>query len=103
MSLKQYENAQKDFAAILQSQPANAAAYRGLALAKQRGGDLAAAIRNYQQAAQFEPSALNYLLLAQALEQAGQTEAARAAQSQAATLAPNLADDQAIAHRLLTE
>ena len=103
MSLKQYENAQKDFAAILQSQPANAAAYRGLALAKQRGGDLAAAIRNYQQAAQFEPSALNCLLLAQALEQAGQTEAARAAQSQAATLAPNLADDQAIAHRLLTE
>ncbi|MGH9641070.1 MAG: tetratricopeptide repeat protein, partial [Terriglobales bacterium] len=103
MSLKEYESARQDFGAALQAQPGNAAAYRGLGLAEQRGGNIAAALRDYQFAADLEHSATNVLLLAQAYEIAGQAEAARAARSQAASLTLNLADESATVHRLLTE
>jgi protein O-mannosyl-transferase len=103
MSLKDHENARRSFASVLHAQPANAAAFRGLGLAEQRAGNLAGAIPNYRQAAQIEPTAVNYLLLAQSLELAGQIEAARAAGSQAASLGTNWNEDAATVKRLLTE
>jgi protein O-mannosyl-transferase len=102
MSLKQYDNAKKDFAAVLQMQ-SRADAFRGLGLAEQRSGDLATAVRDYQSATQLEPSALNLLLLAQAYEATGQNESARAARAQAAILSPNLNTNNALLKRLLTE
>jgi protein O-mannosyl-transferase len=103
MSLKNYENATKEFIAVLESQPANASGWRGLGLAEQRGGHLAQAIQPYQQATGLEPSGANYLLLAQALELSGQADAAHAAQSRAQAVSPNLNDDSETVQRLLTQ
>ena len=88
---------------MVEAQPANAAAWRGLGLAEQRGGHLAQAIQPYQQTVQLEPSGANFLLLAQAYEQAGQPDASRAAQSQAAAISTNLSDDNETVRRLLTQ
>jgi tetratricopeptide (TPR) repeat protein len=103
MSLREYEKAIQDFMTVLEAQPSNAAAWRGLGLAEQRGGHLAQAIPHYQHATELEPTGTNYLLLAQACEQAGQTEAARAAQSRAASISTNLNDDHATVQTLLTQ
>lgn len=103
MSLKQYDNAVQDFRAALATQPTNAAAYRGLGLAEQRGGNLAQAIRDYQSAAQLEPSAVNYLLLAQALGASGETNLSRAALNEAASTSSNMNDDLDTIRRLLTQ
>lgn len=103
MSLKEYQNATQDFITVVEAQPANAAAWRGLGLAEQRGGHLAQAIQPYQQTAQLEPSGANFLLLAQAYEQAGQADASRAAQSQAAAISTNLSDDNETVRRLLIQ
>ena len=103
MSLSRYEDATRDFITVLEAQPASAAAWRGLGLAEQRGGHLAQAIQPYQHAAQLEPSGSNFLLLAQACEQGGQTDAARAAQAQAAAISANLNDDNDTVQRLLTQ
>lgn len=103
MSLKEYENATKEFIAVLEAQPTNAAAWRGLGLAEQRSGHLAQAIPHYQNATQMDPSAANHLLLAQAYELAGQSEAARAERAQAASISPNLNDDTETVQRLLTQ
>ena len=103
MSLNQYENAGKDFISVLEAQPSNAAAWRGLGLAEQRSGHLTQAIPHYQQAAQLEPSGANHLLLAQAYDLAGQPEAALAERSQAASISPNLNDDTETVQRLLTQ
>ncbi|MGA9473528.1 MAG: tetratricopeptide repeat protein, partial [Terriglobales bacterium] len=102
MSLKEYQNATQDFITVVEAQPANAAAWRGLGLAEQRGGHLAQAIQPYQRTAQLEPSGANFLLLAEAYEQAGQADAARAAQSQAAAISTNLNDDNETVRRLLS-
>ncbi|HXY78389.1 MAG TPA: hypothetical protein VEH47_06205 [Candidatus Acidoferrales bacterium] len=101
LSLKQYGNAQQDFEAALQVQPENSSAYRGLGLLAQRAGDIARATKDYERSAELQPSPVGYLLLAQALEIAGQAEAARAAQSQAARMAQDLNDDIAVVRRLL--
>ena len=100
-SLKQYGNAQQDFEAALNEQPANSAAYRGLGLLEQRAGDIIQATKDYERSAELQPSPVGYLLLAQALEIGGQAEAARAAQSQAARMTQDLNDDIATVKQLL--
>jgi Flp pilus assembly protein TadD len=101
-SLKQYADAKQDFEATLDQQPGNSPAYRGLGLLAQRAGDIAQATQDYARAVEIEPSPLGYLLLAQALDTGGQTEAARAAQSQAARMTPDLNADIAVVKQLLT-
>ena len=100
-SLKQYDNAKQDFEATLNEQPGNSSAYRGLGLLAQRAGDIATATRDYQRSVELQPSPLGYLLLAQALEIGGQTEAARAAQSRAASMTRDLDHDVATVKQLL--
>jgi len=100
-SLKQYDNAKQDFEATLNEQPGNSSAYRGLGLLAQRAGDIATATRDYEQSVELQPSPLGYLLLAQALEIGGQTEAARAAQSRAASMTRDLDHDIATVKQLL--
>ncbi|MFZ3342210.1 MAG: tetratricopeptide repeat protein [Terriglobales bacterium] len=103
MSLKEYENATRDFITVLEAQPTSAAAWRGLGLAEQRGGHVEQAIQPYQHAAQLEPSGANYLLLAQGYRQAGQVAAAQVAQSKAAGASTNLNDDNETVQRLLNQ
>ncbi len=100
-SLKQYDKAKQDFEAGIRQQPGNSLAYRGLGLVAQRAGDIAGAITNYERAVELQPSPLGYLLLAQALDRAGQGDAARAAQTEAARMAPDLSDDIATVKQLL--
>jgi Tfp pilus assembly protein PilF len=103
LSLKQYDGAKRDFEAVLGLQPANSAAYRGLGLAAQRGGDIAQAIQNYERSVEILPTAAGYLLLAQALEIGRQKETARAAQNRAARMSADLSDDMAMVKQLLAE
>jgi tetratricopeptide (TPR) repeat protein len=100
-TLKQYDHARQDFEAVVKEQPGNAAAYRGLGLAAQRAGDITQAARDYELAVELEPTPVGYLLLAQALERGGRAEAARAAQSQAASMTRDLNDDMAVVKQLL--
>ena len=101
LSLKQYDGAKLDFEAARNLQPENWAAYRGLGLAAQKAGDMPTAAQNYQRSVALQPSSVGYLLLAQALASAGQSEAARAAESQAAGMTRDLNDDLATVKQLL--
>jgi len=100
-SLKQYDNARQDFEAALNQQPEYPSAYRGLGLLAQREGDMIEAMKDYQRSVELQPTPVGYLLLAQALEIGGQTEAARAAQFQATRMTQDLNNDIAIVRQLL--
>ncbi|MGA2966012.1 MAG: tetratricopeptide repeat protein [Terriglobales bacterium] len=101
IALKQYDNAKREFDAVLVEQPGNPDAYRSLGLLAQRAGDIAEATQDYERSVALDPTPVAYLLLAQALEVQGQTEAARAAQSQAARMSQNLSADIATVKQLL--
>ena len=100
-SLKQYGLAKHDFEATLEEQPGSAMAYRGLGLAAQRVGEITQATKDYERAVELQPTPVGYLLLEQALEIGGQTEAARAARSQAARMSSDLNGDIVTMKQLL--
>jgi tetratricopeptide (TPR) repeat protein len=100
-ALKQYDSARKDFEAVLQFEPQNAVAYRALGLLAQRAGNMGLAVQDYERSVATQPTSLGYLLLAQALEISGHAEAAREAQSRAASLTQDLKADSAIMRQLL--
>ena len=100
-SLKQYDSARQDFEATLKEQPGNAMAYRGLGLVAQKDGDIGLATTDYERSVELQASPVGYLLLAQALEMGGQTDAARAAQSHAARISRDLTGDVATVKGLL--
>ncbi len=102
-SLKQYDYAKQDFEAGLKQQPRNSAAYRGLGLVAQRAGNINEAVRDYARSVQLQPSSVGYLLLAQALDRAGQSDAARSAESQAASMTRDLNDDIATVRQFLAD
>jgi Flp pilus assembly protein TadD len=56
----------------------------------QKSEDLTAAIQAYNHSLELTPSDFGYLLLAQALDQAGRHDEAEAARRQAAALSQNL-------------
>jgi Flp pilus assembly protein TadD len=101
IALKQYDNAKQDFEAALRVQPGNPGANCYLGLLAQRAGNIGQAAQYYERAVEIEPTSTGYLLLAQALEIGGQTEAARAAQSQAARMTPDLNRDIATVKQFL--
>ena len=101
-SLRQYDSAKQDFEAVLRLQPANWAGYRGLGLVAQRTGDIPGAIHDYQISVELEPSSVGYLLLAEVLWSARESEAARAAESKAAQMSRDLNDDAASVKQLLS-
>ncbi len=92
LSLKEDGNAKQDFEAALDQQP-DSSAYRGLGLLAQRTGDINQAAKDYDRSVELEPTPVGYLLLAQALEIGGHTEAASAAQSRAARMTQDLNAD----------
>jgi protein O-mannosyl-transferase len=100
-SLKQYDGAKQDFEATLMQQPGNSMAYRGLGLVAQRVGDISEAAKDYERSVELQPTPVGYLLLAQALQIGGQTEAAGAARSRAARMSPELSRDIASVKQLL--
>jgi tetratricopeptide (TPR) repeat protein len=70
-------------------------------LIAQENGDLAEAIRQYSHAVAAEPTDVGYLVLAQALHQAGRLDEANAIYERMARLSPNLAEAQKAAQRYL--
>jgi len=101
LSLKQFDDAQRDFASALKDQPENSAAYRGLGLVAQRAGNIAEATEDYERSVELQPTSVGFLLLGNALQIGGHPEAAGEAESQAARMTQDLRDDIATVRQLL--
>jgi len=80
------DKAKEDFEAALAQQPANSAAYLGLGLVERRAGNWQQAARDFERSAEIQPTPMAYQQLADALDTAGQKNAAEAARAQAAKL-----------------
>lgn len=74
----------------------------GLGLVAHKNGDLPEAVRQYSHAMAVEPNDVGYLLLAQALQQEGRLDEARAISERVARSSPNLTEAKASAERLLS-
>ncbi|MGB8769873.1 MAG: tetratricopeptide repeat protein, partial [Candidatus Korobacteraceae bacterium] len=75
-------------------------AWIGLGLVDQKSGDLGGAVQAYSQAMKLQPSDWGYLLLARALEQSGDDNAAQSAIEQAKSRTRNFENAQRIADQL---
>ena len=96
-----YARARENYESALRLLPDNKFALIGLGLIAQKNVDLAHAIDYYSQAVKAEPSAAEYLLLAQALEKAGRTREAQAAYAEAQKMSSSWnATEQAVNHLL---
>ena len=95
------EHARQSFAAALRINPNHSRSLVGMGLLAQKSGDFFQAIRYYSQAMSQEPTAVGYLLLAQAEAGAGDPGQAQEAVGRAAQLTPNLEDARQAAASLL--
>jgi len=102
LALKQYDNARQDFEAARNQETVDPVVYRALGLLAQKAGDIGQAAQDYEQSVEIEPTAVGYLLLAQALEISGRTQAALAAQSEAARRTQDINRDAAMVKQLLS-
>jgi protein O-mannosyl-transferase len=93
--------AKQCFETALQLAPDRARAMTGLGLLAQDNGDLPEAIRQYLRALAAEPTDVGYLLLAQALQQAGRLDEANAIYERVPRFSPNLAEAQKAAKQYL--
>jgi len=93
--------AKQCFETALQLAPDRARAMTGLGLIAQENGDLPEAIHQYSRAIAAEPTDVGYVLLAQALQQAGRLDEANAIYERVARFSPNLAEAQEGAKRYL--
>jgi protein O-mannosyl-transferase len=93
--------AKQCFEKALQLAPDRARAMTGLGLIAQGNGDLPEAIRQYSRAIAAEPTDVGYLLLAQALQQAGHADEADAISERVARSSPDLAEAQKTAEQFL--
>jgi protein O-mannosyl-transferase len=94
--------AKQCFETALQLAPDRARAMTGLGLIAQENGDLPEAIRQYSRAIAAEPTGVGYLLLAQALQQAGRLDEANAVYESVAHFSPNLAEAKKAEESFLT-
>ena len=99
--LGDFAKARNCYETALQLNPNRAMAFIGLGLIAQKTGDLPEAVRQYSRAMAVEPTDVGYLLIAQALQQEGKSDEARAIFERVARLSPNLADAQREADSLL--
>jgi tetratricopeptide (TPR) repeat protein len=96
-------HARESFEAAVASDPQLAKAWIGLGLVDQKSGNVGPAIQAYSQAMKLQPSDWGYLLLARALEQSGDNNAALSAIRQAQSMTHNLENAQRGADRLLAQ
>jgi len=74
----------------------------GLGLIAQKNGDLPEAIRQYSNAVAIQPTDVGFLLLSQALQQAGRSAEANVISDRVAQVSPNLGDAQKRVRSLLS-
>lgn len=96
-------HARESFEAAVAVDPQFAKAWIGLGLVEQKSGNIGLAIQAYSQAMKLQPSDWGYLLLARALEQSGDNDAALSAIRQAQSMTRNLENAQRGADRLLAQ
>ncbi|MBS1852301.1 MAG: tetratricopeptide repeat protein [Acidobacteria bacterium] len=99
--LHQDDQAKANFTAALQLNPDLIMARIGRGLLAQKSGDYRQAIEDYSHAMELQPTALGYLLLARAEEQAGQRTQAQAARARAQQIEPDLAAAEKAAGELM--
>ncbi|MGC2247024.1 MAG: tetratricopeptide repeat protein, partial [Terriglobales bacterium] len=73
----------------------------GLGLIAQKNGDFSEAVQDYSRAMAVEPTDVGYLLFAQALEDEGHKDEARAIREKLEKLSPEIEDAKKQAHALL--
>jgi protein O-mannosyl-transferase len=100
-SLGDYADAQQSYEAALRLAPETPHAAMGLGLLAQKRGNLGEAAREYERAAAIQPTAVSYLLLAQALRQSGQSAGAQAAYENAKRLSPDMKQTEQVVDQLL--
>ncbi|HEY5177038.1 MAG TPA: tetratricopeptide repeat protein [Terriglobales bacterium] len=96
-------HARESFEAAVALNPQYPKAWIGLGLVDQKSGNLGAAIQAYSKAMKLQPSDWGYLLLARALEQSGDNNAAQSAIQQAKSMTGNFENAQRGADRLLAQ
>jgi tetratricopeptide (TPR) repeat protein len=94
--------AKQCFESALQLAPNRSMAMIGLGLIAEKNGDLPEAVRQYSHAMAVQRTDVGYLLLAQALQQQGRLDEAKAISERVARFSPNLAEAQKTAESLLT-
>ena len=101
--LGELPHARDSFEAAVALDPQYVKAWIGLGLVDQKSGNLGPAIQAYSQAMKLQPSDWGYLLLARALEQSGDNNAALSAIQQARSMTRNFENAQRGADRLLAQ
>ena len=101
--LKDYAQARASFQQALAINADDARSELGLGLMAQKAGDLNAAIQAYRTSLRLAPFDWGYLLLAQALDEAGRRDEAEAARRQAAALSRNMEQARKTAENALSK
>jgi tetratricopeptide (TPR) repeat protein len=94
--------AKQYFEMALQLAPDHFMAMIGLGLIAQKNGDLPEAVRQYSLAVAVQPTDVGFLLLAQAMQQAGRSDEANSISEHAARVSPNLVEAQKKMQSLLS-
>lgn len=97
------ERAKESFRAAVNLRPRTLRAWLGLGLEEQKSGNYAQAVKDYAQVLAIQPWDLGYFLLARALQQNGQPDAARDAMNQARRLSDNFDELQKTAESLMAK
>ena len=101
--LKDYPRARESYEAALQLNPETARAFVGLGVLAEKSGEFDEAVKNYSRAVELEPSDVGYMLLSQALQQAGKAAASRSALESAQRISPDFDRAQQAVRDLLAE
>lgn len=101
--LHEYARSEESYQDALNLAPRTAQAWVGLGLAEQRRGDLLQAVADYRRAVSFAPTAVEYVLLEQAMEKAGHPVRAKAAEERAQSLSADLKQTEREAEQLLAQ
>jgi tetratricopeptide (TPR) repeat protein len=94
-------HAKQDLQAAVALDPRNYRGWLGLGVVAARAGELKLAIDNFNRSIAAQPTEMNYLLLAKALDQAGRTAEAQAARVRARLLSRTAGGSQALSEGLL--
>lgn len=100
---KKCPQARASFQQAVEANPDDARSWLGLGLMAQKAGDLNAAIPAYTRALQLSPFDWGYLLLAEALNDAGRHDEAQLAWRRAAAISPNIERAQKTANAALAK
>src|ERR1700691_1625092 len=101
LELKHYDQAAESFQNALRLSPEDEMALIGSGILSLRSANWDNAVARFSHAANLDPSAMNFLLLARSLRQAGHLAEADAAAAEARKTSPNLNQDQIAAGQML--